>query len=51
MKNGGKNPEKGDIIFGGSRGNMFLIRITGRRSFTHIHERNTKELGGEKAEK
>ena len=41
MKRGGKNPEKGDIIFGGSRGDMFLIRITGRRSFTHIHESNT----------
>ena len=33
--------EKGDIMFGGSHGDMFLLRIAGRRSFTHIHESNT----------
>ena len=40
MKKGGKNAEKGDIIFGGSNGDMFLLRIAGIRSFTHIHESN-----------
>ena len=40
MKNGGENSEKGDIMFGGSRGDRFLMRIAGRRSFTHIHESN-----------
>ena len=27
-------------MFGGSRGDRFLMRITERRSFTHIHESN-----------
>ena len=37
-------------MFGGRRGDRFLQRITGRRSFTHIHERNTKSLGGDESE-
>ena len=50
MKKGGKNSEKGDIMFGGSCGNRFLMRITGRRIFTHIHESNPNFLGGDKSE-
>ena len=40
MKKGGKNPEKGDIMFGASCGDRFLQSITGRRSFPHIHVSN-----------
>ena len=37
-------------MFGGSRGNRVFMRISGRRSFTHIHESNPNFLGGYKAE-
>ena len=42
MKNGGKNQEKGDIMYDGSRGDSFLQRIAERRRFPHIHERNNR---------
>ena len=38
-------------MFYGSSGDMVLRRIAGRRSFTHIHERNAKILVGDKDEK
>ena len=50
VKNGGKNPEKIDIMFGSSRGDRFMQRIKGRSSFTHIHESNPKNLVGYKYE-
>ena len=37
-------------MFDGNRGNKYLRRIAGRRSFTHIHERNATNLGGDKDE-
>ena len=39
--------ENGDIMFGSSRGDRVLRNIEGRKSFTHILERNNKILGGE----
>ena len=37
-------------MFGGSRGDMVLRRISGRIIFPHIHERNAKNLGGDEDE-
>ena len=34
-------------MFGGSCGDRVLQRIAGRRMFPHIHERNSKILGGD----
>ena len=42
VKKGGKNSEKGDIMFGGSCGDRFLQSIAGRRRLPCIHERNPK---------
>ena len=50
MKKGGSTSENGDIMFGGRWGDRFLQRNEGRRSFTHIHERNPKTLGGNEVE-
>ena len=50
VKKGGKNPGKGDIMFDGSCVDMFMKKITVRRSCTHIHKRNPKKLGGGNAE-
>ena len=50
IKKGGKNPEKGDIMFGAICGDRFLQSITWRRSFPRIHESNPKKLGVYKAE-
>ena len=50
VKKGGSTTENGDIMLGGRWGDRFMQRIKGRRSFTHIHERNSKTLGGDEAE-
>ena len=42
--------EKGDIMFSGSRGNMFLQRIVGRRIFLKSTKGILKLSGGEQAE-
>ena len=31
--------KKGDIMYGGRRGDSFLQKIAKKRSFLHIHER------------
>ena len=50
LNKGGANMEKGDTMFGRSRGGRFLQRIAKRKRFHHIHESNPKTLGGEEAE-
>ena len=42
MKRAGKNPERGDIMSGGSCVDSFMWRIAGRRSFPNTHEINSK---------
>ena len=51
MKRGGKNSEKGYIMFGGSCGYRFMQRIVGRRRFPHIHESNPKNWEETRLEK
>ena len=42
MEKGDENSENGDNMFGGSRGDRFLQRISVRRRFTHIHQKKPK---------
>ena len=50
VEKGGKNSEKGDIMFVVSCGDRVLNRIAGIRSFPQILEMNAKTLGVEEAE-